>query len=411
MQLLISVLYLFFISYTAKAQDATCVANCTAPDCACLSSSPPYGHKPEDIPQFIILTIDEAVRITNYPIYKTLFNYTNPNGCPIQATFFVSHVDTNYQLVHELHRRGHEIASHSITKQAGSEVWKKMSLEGWQQEMGGQRKIISKFANIPLDQVVGARAPGLQTAGNVTFTALQNEGFLYECSMPSRKYIPNPLYPYTLDFGFQRYEDCQITPCLQPGQNYPGFWTVPMNDYITLWPIEGTNQTIERECASVDACLLYNVEEQTAGKPETVEATIKLFEDNFNRFYSKNKAPFPMFLREAWLTESPERQTGLFKFIEKMSQRKDVFFVSIKEVIHWMQSGENKTSLHDYVQSTCVKTPPTTSCQLNPAIPIEQQGNHCKYDKIAALNGQNKDMITCVDCPKNYPWVGNEMGN
>jgi hypothetical protein len=60
------------------------------------------------------MTFDEAVRITNFPIYANLSNFKNPNGCPIQATFFVSHVDTNYKLVHELHRRGHEIASHSI---------------------------------------------------------------------------------------------------------------------------------------------------------------------------------------------------------------------------------------------------------------------------------------------------------
>jgi peptidoglycan/xylan/chitin deacetylase (PgdA/CDA1 family) len=386
--------------------------NCTLPKCACLSTQEPFKRDIGDFPQFVILTIDEAVRGTNYPLYRELLNISNPNGCPIQATFFVSHVDTNYQLVHELHRRGHEIASHSISKTASNEVWKKMNLTTWRAEMGGQRQILAKYAEIPIEDIVGARAPNLQTAGNITFTALQEEGFLYECSMPSRKYIHNPLFPYTLDYGFQRYDDCQITPCLKSGENYPGFWTVPMNDYITIWPIEGTTQTLERECASVDACLLYHVEEQTAGKPETIEETVKLFDENFERFYMHNKAPFPMFLREAWLTENHNRQEGLINFIKKLTQKKDVFFVSIKEVINWMESGENKTALHEYQQSTCVKTPPETECMLHQGMPIEQQGTHCKYDKLTQLGGQNKDMITCLsDCPKNYPWVGNVNGD
>ena len=30
-------------------------------------------------------------------------------------TFYVSHDETNYQLVNEFYNRGHEIASHSVT--------------------------------------------------------------------------------------------------------------------------------------------------------------------------------------------------------------------------------------------------------------------------------------------------------
>ncbi len=72
--------------------------------------------KSDEIPQFVMLTYDDAVTVANYPTYSQLFHRRNKhNGCPIGATFFLSHENTNYRLVHELHRRGHEIASHSVT--------------------------------------------------------------------------------------------------------------------------------------------------------------------------------------------------------------------------------------------------------------------------------------------------------
>lgn len=33
----------------------------------------------------------------------------------LQGTFFISHKYTNYSAVQEMHRKGHEIAAHSIT--------------------------------------------------------------------------------------------------------------------------------------------------------------------------------------------------------------------------------------------------------------------------------------------------------
>lgn len=87
---------------------------CVEPHCQCLNDKPPKGLLSESIPQFVTITFDGAVTVTNFPSYKDLFASKNPNGCPLTATYFVSHVDTNYKLVHELHRRGNEIGVHSI---------------------------------------------------------------------------------------------------------------------------------------------------------------------------------------------------------------------------------------------------------------------------------------------------------
>lgn len=66
----------------------------------------------------ILLTFDGAVNSDNWElISQTLLKntYKNPNGCRIQATFFISHSFTNYQYVQKLWNEGHEIAVHSVT--------------------------------------------------------------------------------------------------------------------------------------------------------------------------------------------------------------------------------------------------------------------------------------------------------
>lgn len=65
----------------------------------------------------IILTFDDAVNNENWEIYQKVLqaNRTNANGCPIPATFFLSHEYTNYRDVQKLWNDGHEIAVHSIT--------------------------------------------------------------------------------------------------------------------------------------------------------------------------------------------------------------------------------------------------------------------------------------------------------
>ena len=69
----------------------------------------------DQIPQFVILTFDEAVTESNYPFYESLMEYVNPNGCNTTMTFFVSHENTDYTLVNKLLRYGHEISTHSVS--------------------------------------------------------------------------------------------------------------------------------------------------------------------------------------------------------------------------------------------------------------------------------------------------------
>jgi hypothetical protein len=64
-----------------------------------------------------MLTFDDSVSDLNKGLYKDIFSNhrNNPNGCPITATFYISHEWTDYSHVQNIYADGHEIASHSIS--------------------------------------------------------------------------------------------------------------------------------------------------------------------------------------------------------------------------------------------------------------------------------------------------------
>lgn len=94
-------------------------AVCVLPDCFCSEdgTTVPGDLAAKDVPMMITITFDDAINNNNIQLYKDIFDgkRKNPNGCDIKATFFVSHKYSNYSAVQETHRKGHEIAVHSIT--------------------------------------------------------------------------------------------------------------------------------------------------------------------------------------------------------------------------------------------------------------------------------------------------------
>lgn len=92
---------------------------CKPPNCTCSSKTPPAAIAVGDMPQFVMLSFDDAVNIGNMPFYRELLGNpmrkNNANGCAIAATYFVSAEYLDYSLVNELYSAGCEIALHSIT--------------------------------------------------------------------------------------------------------------------------------------------------------------------------------------------------------------------------------------------------------------------------------------------------------
>ena len=71
----------------------------------------------EQVPQIVLITFDDSVNDLNKQLYIDLFEKgrVNPNGCPITATFYVSHEWTDYSQVQNLYSDGHEMASHTVS--------------------------------------------------------------------------------------------------------------------------------------------------------------------------------------------------------------------------------------------------------------------------------------------------------
>lgn len=168
---------------------------CVLPDCFCSEDGTliPGDLPPKDVPQMITITFDDAINNNNIGLYKEIFNgkRKNPNGCDIKATFFVSHKYTNYSAMQEMHRKGHEIAVHSISHNDDERFWSSATVDDWAKEMAGMRIIAEKYANISDNSIVGVRAPYLRVGGNNQFTMMEENSYLV-----SR-------YPLPLSFFFR----------------------------------------------------------------------------------------------------------------------------------------------------------------------------------------------------------------
>jgi len=347
------------LRYPRSSNLEHCGRSCSLPSCFC-GKGIPGGLSPDQTPQFVVLSFDDAVNDLNRDFYRRVFNSrVNPDGCPIAATFFVSHEWTDYSQVHELYQGGHEMSSHSVTHSQPSG----RGVLGWGQELGGQAQLLSTHGLVEPEDVAGVRAPFLETGGDPMFTAMEQFGFLYDSSFPSR-YESSPLWPYTAHQGIR--QACNIPPC--PAASHPNIWEIPM-----IMMTDGSGG----QCSMLDACR-YD---------ETVDSIQRMLTRNFLRHYTdSSKPPFPMAYHAAWFRSRPHREEAFVKFIDSLLEFPDVFFVTGHQLISWIS---NPVPLSEYINS-----------------------KHCDNDYRKVKRCQRKTcsyggrmFVTCSVCPDKYPWI------
>nr|XP_042913473.1 chitin deacetylase 8-like [Parasteatoda tepidariorum] len=337
---------------TLPACDET---NCQLPNCSCFGDFPKNVHRP----QFVMLTFDDAITVANIETYNKILN-----GRRINATFFVCHEYNDYTLTNELYRQGHEIAIHTVSHESNTDLWRDGSEQKWKREAVDMRTLLNTFGGIPMQELVGFRAPFLQTGGNTTFKVLKKEAFLYDSSMPSRAYMDPPIWPYTLDFGYS--QDCQIEPC--PNENFPGLWEVPMIQY------HRNSKDGDFYCSMLDAC---------TPQPKTALDTKEFLMKNFKRHYDSNRAPFPVFLHEAWLRDK-HRLEGFLQFFDTILTMEGVQAVTLRQVVEYMRHR---------------------------VFPVRTPIQPCPKKEVCSYKEPLRIMKTCTTgCPKYYPWVGTPLG-
>ncbi|XP_020721153.2 chitin deacetylase 1 isoform X2 [Bombus affinis] len=363
---------------------------CVLPDCYCSADGTriPGNIEPSQVPQMITITFNGAVNVDNIDLYEEIFNgqRQNPNGCQIRGTFFVSHKYTNYSAVQDLHRRGHEIAVFSLTHKDDPQYWTQGTYDDWLAEMAGARLIIERFANITDGSIIGMRAPYLRVGGNKQFEMMADQFFVYDASITA-SLGRVPIWPYTLYFRMPH--KCNGNGGNCPSRSHP-VWEMVMNELDRR-----DDPTFDESlpgCHMVDSCSNIQTGEQFA----------RLLRHNFNRHFNSNRAPLGLHFHASWLKSKKEYREELIKFIEEMLARSDVYFVTMVQVIKWMQTPTELSALRDFQdwKETCdEKGQPY--CSLPNACPLTTR----------ELPGETLRLFTCMECPNYYPWLLDPTGD
>lgn len=356
---------------------------CRLPDCFCSNDGTKIpGDLPrEQVPQMVLLMFSGAVNLLNYPHYSSLLNKnrTNPNGCSIPATFFMSHDYTNYHYVNKLYSDGHEMGVNSISRSKPVTLWSQGSYENWTLEMVGMREILTRYAGIPKEEILGMRTPYLKTGGNDQFDMINDYGFLYESSMatpPTR----TPIWPFSLEYKMPF--KCRSDNC--PSHSYPGIWEIPLNTFHSEDGLGGN-------CPLLDQCVFPHAD------AETIHEWLL---ENFERHYHRNRAPIALNLQSNWfLTEAAVQ--GLARFVDDILKRDDVWFVTGTQALQWIVDPTPLDKIKDFDAWKCDR-PKTPACNIprTCVLPFSAPG----------IIPDLRYMQTCVTCPQRYPWVGNVGG-
>ncbi|CAG7732837.1 unnamed protein product [Allacma fusca] len=233
---------------------------------------------------------------------------------------------------------------------------------------------MSRFANIPAEEIVGVRAPFLQGSGDSMYQFLYKNDFVYESSRPTQLMM----WPYTADLP--SIQECVIPPC--PTDLYKGFWVFPM---VELEAKDGS------KCVMADAC--------DSGPTSADEAYDFLYK-NFLNHYGDNRAPFGVYAHATWFKSNPFILEGYCRFVDKILSLGDVYIVSVKKGLDWIRqptprTGQLPDSWNDKSREyTC---PITYSCGYESADQLPP-GFTPRY------------MTSCSPCPPKYPWTDNPLG-
>lgn len=325
-------------------------ATCTG-DCACASTSPPGGLAPEDTPQFIVLTHDDAISAdTNVGIRAITNKHTNRNGCNMPTTFYVLEAGTSCELAKAFWEENSEIAIHSKTHLPLVDPFpggpSKM-----RDEMFSARAFLNETCGIPLEDMVGYRAPQLVHNPPVRqMLASAQPPFLYDSSIPdfwgnNSQISPNAsvrLWPYSMDAGIP--QDCAYfagDSCTQQ-ERYPGLWEFPLlntqaENGTLLYSMDPGTTGGDGGYSSTD----------TAGLPaDELEALLK---QNFDYSYYGNRAPYGLYIHTPWLT--PDNIQAANNFLEYALGLNNTWVVTVRQVIEWMQDPVPASEMDDWL--TC----------------------------------------------------------
>eukprot|EP00842_Homolaphlyctis_polyrhiza_P004943 jgi/Hompol1/544/HPOL_004239-RA len=362
-------------------------AVCKLPSCYCPTKSPPGGLDPKNIPQFITLTFDDSINEVILPqILNYTQSYTNPNGCPLAATFYISTQYTDFWHAMRMYSSGHEIAVHTINHVANPPLG----------EITGSVKAVTAFSGVPVSKVVGFRTPFLAFTRATYQNLAAAKTFLYDSSM-SVDYGAVPIWPYTLDNG--PYTGCTGGTCETPF-SFPGLWEIPL-------------YTLNNADGSQNAAMDPNPLPTSAPGLMTAQDIFSLYKTNFNNRYTSTRIPMGIYLHAAVSVSQPNYITGLRMFMDWIRQNNynDVYWITNQQLLKWMN---NPTDIKGSLTNPALDClmPATDKSNKEVCDGIDNNGDGtideglteaCYYPKLQA------SFTSCFGCPTTIPNVSNPV--
>lgn len=339
--------------------------NCNLPDCFCDHLR--HSMSKAKIPQMVYFAFDGPIDGTVVRYFQTLFDQSrrNPNKCPIRFNIFLSHANTNYSHVQELYDSGAEIGTNGL---GSNYLATRQSVLDEATQM--RQNIISK-TNISNSDIKGFRSPYLSTAGDEMVDALKEAGYSYDISytFTRRPHTSFDAWPITLDFGWPYI--CNIAPC--PRKSHKGFWEVPVNSLYD-W-------TQSDFCTYADEC---------RNQPNSEDETFQYLMDNFMNGYRGNRVPFGVHLHARWF-HIHRYLRGVNRFIEELLKMKDVYIVSVSDIIEWVKTPVTLNNINSFTKWKC---PVLKNVAPPPELP--QQSSEC-------TNGVNCLLPNCFCATVDHP--------
>ncbi|KAH6911134.1 hypothetical protein BKA70DRAFT_53629 [Coprinopsis sp. MPI-PUGE-AT-0042] len=381
--LLLSLLPLAF----CQSPDYSCdPATCRLPDCQCATTSPPGGLEPNQVPQFVVFTADDAIQsYTLDSVNQFLAHRRNPNGCSPKMTYFASLEYTNYSLITDWYAAGNEIADHTMSHVGSPSA----------EEINGNLITLNALAGVPLKAIKGFRAPYLNFTSE-TLQILKESQFLYDSSASAVVPVTAPntdaYWPYTLDHGLAN--NCHTTPGVCGGQpQIPGLWEIPMYTFFDERGVRGGHL--------MDPWL------DTANgnnRPDDA-ATLRFMQSTFTDHYENNRQPIGLYTHpiHTSLTYPGVKVTKstvdmINEFLDWAQDHDNVWIVSNEQLLDWVRNP---------VPASQVETIPSFQCR-DPPRPASSQsicnGIRENQDGLLGRCGfSDFPFFTCYGCPATLP--------
>ncbi|CDR98637.1 hypothetical protein [Sporisorium scitamineum] len=372
----------------ASAARYSCDPNtCQLPKCHCADTNPPGGLKPEDVPQFIVFTADDAVQdYTINSVNQFLAQRKNPNGCKPLMSYYVSLNYTNYAQVTELYVNGNDVGDHTMTHQEQPAT---------NAEIDGNLITLNALAGIPYKSIIGYRAPFLNYS-RANLEHLASTGFTYDSSSTASVPVTDPntdaFWPYTLDNGMAN--DCTSVDNICGGQpKLPGFWEIPMYAIFDERGAAGAHL--------MDPWL----------DADNASDVLSWMKSTFTDHYNGKRQPFgiythPIHLAKGYpgLKDPVDQINMLNNFLDwatTSAEMQNVWIISNKQLIAWMQNPVPASQLNTLDAFKC-QVPNVKQHICNGFQANNDLLEHCISDTAGdALN--NSPFYTCYGCPVTTP--------